>query len=541
MKSFTATERFLSLFTTLRPSEGVGAVRLSAQAFVIMFAYYLLKVIRDPLILAEGSAELKAYTNAAQAVVLMVVVPLFARIYHRLGQQSEKHELMSRITLFFISNLVLFALAYSVGLPIAIVYYVWLGVFSVMVVALFWAFSADLYNVRSGERIFPLIAAAAAGGSWAGARLAGYWDPLVGHGGVMLTAAVLLLFPWWFCRAVDRTIPPGSRSQIADEFHHGKVPLSEGFMVVFRSYYLTMIAFTVITLNLINTNGEYILASFVQVEADLLVSGGGTESERDAFMTRFYSGYNAAFTLIGFLVQLFLVSRIFDRVGVRGAILVLPVFMLAGYSLLLAFPALVAARWIMIAENSINYSLQNTTRHALFLPVRRHEKYVGKQCIDTFFYRFGDVLSAAAVFVGTALIGLELSAFVITNIALAVLLFWFSWIIGRRNHVVIEKNFGNLPPVLGTPLADMRIPAGEMSRLVLNEDTFIDPDEGDALRYLAFQGGRLDLPRWVRFDSLNRIFQFQPPAGATGSVEIHVVARDFAGLEAETSFTVRYG
>ena len=449
MKSFTTTERFLSLFTTLRPREGSGALRLCVQSIVIMFSYYLLKVIRDPLILAEGSAEIKAYTNAIQAVVLMVVVPLFARVYHRLGHEGEKHVLMSRITLFFVSNLVLFALAYAAGLRIAIVYYVWLGVFSVMVVALFWAFSADLYNVRSGERIFPLIAAAASGGSWAGARLAGYWDPIVGHDGVMLSAAVLLLIPWWFCRSVDHTIPPGSRSQIADEFHRGKVPLSEGFMVVFRSYYLTMIAFTVITLNLINTNGEYILASFVQTEADILMASGASESARDKFMTSFYSGYNAAFTLIGFMVQLFLVSRIFDRVGIRGAILVLPVLMMAGYSLILFFPTLMVARIVMISENSVNYSLQNTVRHALFLPVHRHEKYVGKQCIDTFFYRFGDVLSAGAVFLGTAIIGLQLSGFVVINLVLALLLFWFSWIIGHRNHTVIEKNFSNLPPIRG--------------------------------------------------------------------------------------------
>ena len=76
MQRFSRTERFLSLFTTLRPGEGRAALQLCIQAFVIMFAYYLLKVIREPMILADGSAELKAYSTALQAILLMLIVPV---------------------------------------------------------------------------------------------------------------------------------------------------------------------------------------------------------------------------------------------------------------------------------------------------------------------------------------------------------------------------------------------------------------------------------------------------------------------------------
>ncbi|MCZ6830601.1 MAG: putative Ig domain-containing protein, partial [Gammaproteobacteria bacterium] len=502
--------------------------------------YYLLKVIRDPLILAEGDPELKAYTNAMQAGVLMIVVPLFARIYHQIGTRGDKHFLIRRIMLFFISNLVLFALAYAAGWRIAIPFYVWLGVFSVMVLALFWAFSADLYNIKSGQRIFPVIAAAASGGAYMGAKVAGSWDPVVGHDGVIFSAALLLLVPWWLSGFVERNVPAGSKSIITDEFHEHPVPISEGFMVVFRSYYLTMIAFFVITMNLINTNGEYILSTFVSQTADSLFASADLAASRDTYITNFYSSYFAWFTLLGFLIQLFLVARIFDKVGIRGALLILPAIMMVSYSLILIFPLLAVVRYAMITENSISYSLQNTTRHALFLPVRRQEKYVGKHCIDTFFFRFGDVLSAAAVFLGSAVLGMQLSGFVVANMGLAVLLFWFSWIIGKRNQSVIETNFGNMPPQVAMPLPDMDIPAGEISQFVMDEDTFVDPDEGDALTYLAFQEPAGKLPSWVNFDAFTRQFKFNPPANSQGTLEIRVVARDFDGLEAQSSFKVRY-
>jgi AAA family ATP:ADP antiporter len=539
--AFTRTERFLSLFTTLRPGEGRAAVLLTTQAFLILLAYYLLKVIRDPLILAEGNPELKAYTNAMQAVLLMVIVPLFARVYHKLGHAGAKHILISRIMLFFTSHLVIFALAYAAGLRVAIAYYVWLGIFSVMVLALFWAFAADLYNVKSGQRIFPLIAAGASGGAYLGAKLAGILDPMMGHDGIMYSAAAVLLIPCWLCGRVEDKVPAGSRSLIADEFHKEPPPLSEGFMVVFRSYYLTMIAAFIIIMNLINTNGEYILSAFVTQTVDGLIASGELVGTRDQFMTRFYSGYYAWFTLLGFVIQLFLVSRIFDKVGVRGALLILPLLMLGSYSLILIFPILAVVRVSMIAENSLSYSLQNTTRQALFLPVKRDEKYVGKNCIDTFFFRTGDVLSAIAVFVGSSVLGLQLGGFVITNLVLAAILLRFSVIIGNRNRDVIAQNFGNLPPQVGVPLPDMDIPSGEITQLVMNEDSFFDPDEGDALKYLAYLHFDKPLPRWVRFDPLHRRFEFQPPPGESGTIEIRVVARDFDGLEAESSFKVSYG
>lgn len=537
---FTTTERFLSLFTTLRRDEGRGAVLLCIQAFTILFAYYLLKVVRDTLILSEGSAELKSYTNAMQAGILMILVPLFARFYHRLGHDSGKHVIISQITLFFVSNVFLFAIAYQAGLSIAIAFYVWLGIFSVMVLAVFWGFSADLYNVKSGQRIFPLVAAAGTGGAFLGSRAAGWWDPLVGHGGVLLTAGVLLLIPWWLSGRVESTIPPGSASQIPDEFHHRPPPVSEGFMVVFRSYYLTIIAFFIILLNLINTNGDYILASLLTAEVDRREAMGGLPEGRDAFLSAFYASYNAWYTLAGFLIQLFLVSRIFDRIGVRGAILVPPLLMMVSYSMIFLFPLLAVARAALIAENSVNYSLLNTTRQALFLPVRREEKYVGKNCIDTFFFRCGDVFSAIAVFVGSALLGFGVGGFVITNLLLAALMFGLARLIGRRNQGVIRQNLGNLPPRVGLAPPDLDILSGEISGLQMDEDTFLDPDEGDALRYQAYSQVDGSLPRWVKFDALHRRFEFLPPPGSEGSIEIRVVARDFEGAEAEATFRVTY-
>jgi AAA family ATP:ADP antiporter len=420
MRRYTRTERFMSLFTTLRAGEGQAAYRLCLQSFTIMFAYYLLKVIREPLILSDGSAELKAYTTAIQAVLLMFIVPVFTRMYQRTSSRDEKHHMFRNTLLFSLPGLIGFALAYAQGWRIGIAFYVWLGIMFLILLALFWAFAADLFNLKSGQRIFPLIAAASALGALLGSGSAGWIYLQLGLDGVMYSAALLLLFPWWLSTKTEQIIPLESKSHVNVVVRDQPYPLLEGFQVVFRSPYLTYMAGFVVLLNLINTNGEYIIATFVSDHVSSGMLNPGTSA--DEYLTLFYSRYLFMTTTVSFLIQLFLVSRIFNRLGIEGALYILPILMIINYCLIALVPILAVARTALIAENSVYYSLQITIRHALFLPVSREEKYVGKHTIDTFLFRVGDVFSGALVYVGSTVLGFGIVGFVSINIVLAAML-----------------------------------------------------------------------------------------------------------------------
>jgi AAA family ATP:ADP antiporter len=97
------------------------------------------------------------------------------------------------------------------------------------------------------------------------------------------------------------------------------------------------------------------------------------------------------------------VSRIFKYIGVRGALFVLPAIAFASYGLVAIAPLLALVRVAKVAENGTDYSIQNTARHALFLPTSREAKYKAKAAIDAFFWRAGDICAAALVFIGTQL------------------------------------------------------------------------------------------------------------------------------------------
>jgi len=537
LQSHNWYERLLNLISVVKPGEGKSCLLLASNAFLLMTAYYLLKVIREPLILAYGGAEYKSYATAFQAGLLIFVVPLFSALYHRYSDSEIRSTIINRVLLFFISNLLIFAGLQYININVGMAFYVWLGIFSVMVVAQFWAFAADSYNVRCGQRLFVILAVGASFGAWFGSKLAGPALPTIGIVGIMLLASVLLVISVFLTKITNGTIPLVAANC---EPLHGDENANkwlDGFSVVFKSHYLLMIAVFVVILIFINSTGEYILARLVDEHSKSLMASASISNIKD-WQGQFYSSYYSWITLGSFLLQLFVVSRIFKWIGIRGAVLVLPVIMIIGYGLMLFFPIFSLIRFAMTAENSANYSVQNTTRHALFLPVPRKLKYLGKTTIETFFYRLGDLLYGIFIYAGTQLFDLGVSSFLLSNLILAFVLFFVGWKIGHNNLKEVQKSQGNSPPEVKASIPHLHMPAGELSKFSISECTFVDPDIGDALTFQAKKESGEPLPKWIRFDGMSRTFSFNPPSGLIEEVAIEVIATDFEGLAVSTRMEV---
>ena len=71
------TEGCLGLFVDVREGEGITAILLMFNLFVLLTAYLILKTVRESLILSGSGAEVKSYVAAGQAVLLLLVVPWY--------------------------------------------------------------------------------------------------------------------------------------------------------------------------------------------------------------------------------------------------------------------------------------------------------------------------------------------------------------------------------------------------------------------------------------------------------------------------------
>jgi AAA family ATP:ADP antiporter len=185
-----------------------------------------------------------------------------------------------------------------------------------------------------------------------------------------------------------------------------------------------------LVLNTVNTTGEFLLGKFVEQTAQAASSDLAAQKR---LIGEFYGNFSSLYSGLGMLLQMFAVSRIFKYIGVRGALFFLPLIALAGYSFILVLPLLGVVKWAKILENGTDYSIQNTTRQALFLPTSREAKYKAKAAIDTFFVRAGDVLQAGIVFAGTGM-GLGVKGFASINVILTLVWLAVAAGVARENR-----------------------------------------------------------------------------------------------------------
>jgi AAA family ATP:ADP antiporter len=405
--------RWLSPLKSVRRGEGASTAVFFCYAFVLLLVYYVLRTIREPLLLGSGSAELKSYAQAATALVLLVLLPLYGVVFRR----TECRQLVKWVTTFFAATLLVFYALGRAGVDIGFAYYVWMGVFGVTMIAQFWAHAAHTYNVESGTRLFPVIMAGATLGALVGPPLSGELFTALGTWNLLLLAATALAITQCFVDWSWRSVPESSRA--AD----GRAERPEhrvlgGIELVLRDRYLLLLAILAVLLNCVNTVGEYMLTELVLREADRLIALDDS-LDRGALIAQFYSGYFFAVNAVTVILQLCVTARLTRAVGVRGALVVLPIVALLGYTLIALLPALAIVRSIKLLENGANYSIMNTARQSLYLPLRASQQFEGKTAVDTFFWRLGDLAQAGLVFVGLHWLGFELQHFAWSNAILA--------------------------------------------------------------------------------------------------------------------------
>jgi AAA family ATP:ADP antiporter len=409
----TLVERLLSPIADVRREEAASVLLMTLLMFLVLAAYYLLKTAREVFILTEGGAEVKSYSSAGQAVLLLALVPAYGAFASRVNRVR----LVSWVTLFFASNLVLFVLAVRAGLHVGIVYFLWVGIFNLMAIAQFWAFATDLYTKEQGRRLFPLIGVGSSLGAWVGSMRAG---DLIGSSGptrLLIGAGAILIGCAFLSQLVDRVT---KREGSAAEKAAADKPLGSagGFELIRKDRYLMLIALLTVLLNVVNTSGEYLFGRYVVEQAHALYgTGAELAAERERFVGETYSRLFSTVNLLGFLLQMFVVSRLFKFLGVSKSLFIHPVVALCGYLMMLRAPSVQLMGILKVADNSIDYSLGNTTKQALWLPTSREAKYKAKQAVDSFFVRVGDVIQAGIVFGGERLL-LTVPGFAAINVVL---------------------------------------------------------------------------------------------------------------------------
>jgi ATP:ADP antiporter, AAA family len=417
-------ESLLGLFGEVRPGEAVVVLLMTANLFLILTAYYLLKVAREPLILLGGGAEVKSYSAVGQAVLLVVV----ANVYGTIAARVRRFVLIAYVTTFFASNLVIFWGLGTRGASLGIPFFLWVGIFNLVTVAQFWAFAADTYTEEQGKRLFPIIGIGSSVGAVGGAAIA---DRLLLAGSpflLMLVAAVLLMAALGLTYAVQRReiVSLGHARQAKRDDPVGP---GNAFALVAGDRYLLMLAGLILFLNISTKTGDYVLDRMLIAHAPHEASALGVSQA--VYIGQFKARYFGWINVLEVVLQSLVVSRVIKYAGLRVALVFVPLCSLVGYGSAFVAPLIGIVLATRVAENAIDYSLSQTVRQSLWLITSREAKYKAKQVVDSFVWRAGDSMSAVIVWTGTRL-AMGTRGFVAANVVVAIAWVTVAALLGRE-------------------------------------------------------------------------------------------------------------
>lgn len=354
--------------------------------FLTITSYYILKPIRDSIFIDKYGAENLPYVWLLTIVVLSLIVS----IYVKFADLLQKNILLSSTVIFFVSNLVGFWwLAQSNRGWITVLFFVWVSIFSVMTVTQFWLYANDLFNPREAKRLFGFIGSGGILGGITGGMITHQMAMVTGTRNLLLVAAFILLL----CALLINVIWELERGKgfIALGEGQSKEPVkvketSKAIRLIWEKRYLLLLVGLVCVTKIVSTLVDYQFKNIIQHEIIGL-------DARTAFFGKFFAWLNT----VSFVVQFFLTSFVLRRFGVGTALYLLPVGLAFGSFGILVHPALWNAVFTMIYDGSMNYSLNQSTKEVLYLPIFREVRYRVKPFIDMVGYRAAKAIGSLLI------------------------------------------------------------------------------------------------------------------------------------------------
>jgi ATP:ADP antiporter, AAA family len=395
----------VSLPTAAAKSEDATPMMSALAFFFVLTAYYIVRPVRDQLGGAVGSAQLPLF-YATTFVAMLLLTPVFGALVAKF----PRRRLLGWVYSFFIVCLLVFIPAFlaqdRIGArALGIVFFIWVSVFNLFVVALFWSFMADVFDSRRAREVFPLIALGGMAGAIFGPSLTSALVGLIGVAPLLLVSAVMLGLALFLLLRISAQHAHGG---IAEQPIGGS--LWAGMRALWSQPFLRYMAILMLLGDGVGTLGYALVADYAKAH---LPSA--------PLRTAFYAHMDLAVNLLGALLQLTLSRWLLVH---RGAVwaLVLPqvinvalllLVMVGGHAQLsvLGYSVPLLAL-LLVGTRGFMYGMTKPASDALYTRVSRETRYKGKNFVDTTVWRFGDVV------VTTAISGLDKLGVALGSIAL---------------------------------------------------------------------------------------------------------------------------
>lgn len=391
--------------------------------FLVLAAYYMVRPVRDQLSAAVGSTALPMF-YLVTFVVTLSLTPLFGA----LASRFPRRQFVPAVYLFFLACLLgfipLFEMQDQIGAKLlGTIFFVWVSVFNLFVVAVFWSFIADIFDPQQARRLFPVIAVGGALGAIAGPLVTKGLVYEVGVGGLLVLSASLL----GLCIACIFSLSAWARRNPVASEPDRDARIIGGSMIggvvqTLRSPFLRRVALLLLL-------GDAVGTVIYAMLSDYSNATFTTREERIAFA----SNVDLYANMLQIALQVTLTRELLMRFGPSAAIIVdglIKAVMLVG---LIVF----GAGWIVVVAvitRASAYGVFKPGADSLYTMVDAETRYKAKNFIDTAVWRFGDLVVTSGFNLLRA-VGVTLPGFALLTVAAALTSAWQGWRVAQSDEL----------------------------------------------------------------------------------------------------------
>lgn len=380
--------------------------------FLLLCSYYILRPVREEMGVQTGVERLQ-WLFTGTFVFTMLAVPAFGWVVKRMPRPY----LLPGVYGVVIASLLVFQGAFAAGITVAVAaaFFVWVSVFNLCVISLFWSAVSDAFSTEQSRRLYGYIAAGGTLGALAGPAMTALLARHVGTARLLVLSAALLAAATGCMVALRRERPVGADAGARPIGG----PILAGIPLTLRLASLRGIALLVVCYSAVST----------VLYVELVDVAGQTFSESGA-RTAFFATIDLAVNGLTLAMQVLGTGRIVQHFGLRVALSVVPLAVLAGLSALGASRTATALAAVQTVHRAGDYSLMRPGREMIYTTVGAESRYKAKNFIDTAVYRANDAASAWVV-AGIRSAGLD--AVVLAAIPAAALWLATGFRVGRRH------------------------------------------------------------------------------------------------------------
>ena len=387
--------------------------------FLLMASYFILRPLRDTMGTIYGVAHLQELFTGTFLLSLLVA-PIFAGLASRIRLASFLPWVYGFIAITLIVFYFLFR-AVTNDHWIAAAFYVWVSTFNLLTISVFWSLMADIFSSDQAKRLFGFIAAGGTVGTICAPAFTVLFVRALGTNNLLLFSAAGFATTAFLVRLMERE----KRRLVAVDEDAQKTSLDhrlggnpfDGFMLLFKSRYLLMIALFLLLMTWISTVIYFQLGDLISKD---FVSR--------AARTQAYASIDLATNSIAVLIQLFGTGRFIRRFGVTTGLLLNPVIMVVAFLAVIFSPVLIVLASIQVVRRFAEYAIAKPSRDMLFTAVDQQAKYKAKNVIDTVVYRFGDLTSA---WLSAAVLPFGVAGLAVFGVVIAAVWFPIAYLLGR--------------------------------------------------------------------------------------------------------------